>query len=301
MLGRTHAVTGWCAGLATAPLFGLAGGPALVFAAATTGAALVPDIDERNSTVSRSLGWISRLMSTIVRGTSKGAFYATRASNDVSRRQGSGTHRYLTHTLIWACTTGLIAMLIPTAASHYGGPHAGAISVLVCGLLLVLLAATAVGAWALIAGLIGVAATLYTGELMMLNELTVHLGVAVGLGQITHIAGDWSTEAPVPALWPIPIRGRRWYPCTAPKFMRFKVGSPFERQHVFPAFALLGVMLLPHVPEVTAELLTLISAHFETGVSEDVNSRQVWLGAAIAWLALIGTGFARGDRARQRV
>src|SRR5690606_29070613 len=148
------------------------------FAAWTTGAALVTDIDETRSTVSRSLGWLSGLFSRVLRGMSQGIFHLSRSSRDVSRRQASAKHRYLTHTLVWACGTGILAGLIPVIAERIGGPSAGAWSVLACGLLLVLLATKAVGIWALSAGLVGLAIVLASGELMSLNELTLHLGVA---------------------------------------------------------------------------------------------------------------------------
>ena len=64
MMGRTHALTGWCAGLALAPAVG-AGSvhKAVIFAATTAGFALLPDLDHPGASASRLLGWLTGALS----------------------------------------------------------------------------------------------------------------------------------------------------------------------------------------------------------------------------------------------
>ena len=71
MMGRSHALSGWCAGLAVAPLIGLTSVAQVVpFAAATAGYALVPDLDHPGASASRLLGPVTCLVSGVVRAFS---------------------------------------------------------------------------------------------------------------------------------------------------------------------------------------------------------------------------------------
>ena len=57
MMGRTHALTGWCAGLVVAPLTGVDSiAQAVVFASTTAGFALLPDLDHPGARASKLLG-----------------------------------------------------------------------------------------------------------------------------------------------------------------------------------------------------------------------------------------------------
>jgi len=57
MMGRTHALTGWCAGSAAAGLLGYHQlEQAVLLAATTAGFALLPDLDHPQATPSRLLG-----------------------------------------------------------------------------------------------------------------------------------------------------------------------------------------------------------------------------------------------------
>lgn len=118
MMGRTHALTGWCAGLALAPLVDLnTVAEAVVFAAATAGYALLPDLDHPSSRASRLLGPVTGLVSRALRAASSALYRATRGPRD---ERGSGTHRHMTHTLLWA---GLLGVLVAVGTSA-GGPCA---------------------------------------------------------------------------------------------------------------------------------------------------------------------------------
>ena len=52
------------------------------------------------------------------------------------------------------------------------------------------------------------------------------LGTAVTLGMLVHAVGDAVTESGAPLLWPVPIRGRTWYPVGGP---RVAGSAPAER------------------------------------------------------------------------
>lgn len=236
MMGRTHALTGWCAGLAVAPLVG-AGSvhQAVAFAATTAGFALLPDLDHPGAGASRLLGPVTGALSWLLRRISSALYALTKGPRD-ERHQGM--HRHLSHTLLFAVGLGALTMW----GTREGGWYA------VAGVVLfgVLLATDALGDWLLLVA--GGAATWWAltasaaGEL---HELTGWLGVAVAAGCFTHCLGDALTEAGCPFLFPVPIAGETWYELRPPGFLRIRTGKRVENLVIFPVFVVLAVLLVP--------------------------------------------------------
>ena len=77
------------------------------------------------------------------------------------------------------------------------------------------------------------------------------LGAAVTLGMLVHAVGDAVTESGAPLLWPVPIRGRTWYPVGGPRVARFRTGGVVESWLVAPALTVgtlvLTVLVVPGV------------------------------------------------------
>lgn len=238
MMGRTHALTGWCAGLAIAPLVG-AGTveQAVLFAVTTAGFALLPDLDHPHARASKLLGPFSRVLSWLLRRTSAALYALTKGPRDEKR---TGTHRHLSHTVLFAVGLGALA----TAGTAAGGPYAVA-AVAVLGLLL---AEDALGDWLLLVSAGGVIWWLYQAgpnPTAQLEDLSGWLGVAVAAGCVTHCLGDAITESGCPFLFPIPIAGETWYELRPPKALRIRTGKKVERLLIFPVFAVLAVLLVP--------------------------------------------------------
>lgn len=77
------------------------------------------------------------------------------------------------------------------------------------------------------------------------------LGVGVAVGSFTHCLGDSCTLAGCPWLWPIPIKGQRWYPIGTPEFLRFRTGTEeYDGEDWLRALMWVGIVLLAlaHVP-----------------------------------------------------
>ncbi|WP_091509386.1 MULTISPECIES: metal-dependent hydrolase [Amycolatopsis] len=237
-MGRTHALTGWCAGLAVAPTVGASSvHQAVAFAATTAGFALLPDLDHPGAGASRLLGPVTGALSWLLRRLSSMLYAVTKGPRDERHR---GMHRHLSHTVLFAAGLGALTMW----GTRAGGWYAVA-GVVLFGLLL---AADALGDWLL---LVGAGAVVWwartasaAGEL---QELTGWLGVAVAVGCLTHCLGDSLTEAGCPFLFPVPIAGETWYELRPPSFLRFRTGKRVENLLVFPAFVVLGVLLVPGV------------------------------------------------------
>ncbi|MEV5962412.1 metal-dependent hydrolase [Kribbella sp. NPDC051952] len=244
MMGRSHAVSGWCAGLAVAPLIGLTSVAEMVpFAAATAGYALVPDLDHPGASASRLLGPVTRLVSGAVRTFSGVLYNLTKGPRD---EDSTGKHRHATHTLAAAIGLGILAASLGDRGKW------AVLAVAVTGLLL---AADALGDWIIFVAL-GGAAWSVTGTALPgttaadavqagLSEIGGWIGMAVGLGMFVHCLGDSLTRSGCPWLWPLPIRGETWYELRLPRLFRFSTNSWVERLLIVPALTVAAVLLLP--------------------------------------------------------
>src|SRR5690606_371388 len=160
MMGRTHALTGWCAGLVVAPLVDAAGAhQAVAFATVTSGFALLPDLDHPGASASRLLGPITKAVSWPPRKASaapsarstgppaddcKGPHRPlSHASLAIGPRDEDckGTHRHLSHAGVFAVLLGLLTAV----GTEKGGPWA----VAGVAIFALLLAEDALGDWLL--------------------------------------------------------------------------------------------------------------------------------------------------------
>jgi membrane-bound metal-dependent hydrolase YbcI (DUF457 family) len=240
MMGRTHALTGWCAGLAVAPLLGATGlVDAVLVAATTAGYALLPDLDHPGARASRLLGPITGTVSVGVRSGSRWLYERTRGPRDERHR---GEHRHGTHTIAFAVLAGTLTWV----GTSWAGT-AGVLGVLVLG---TALAVDALGDWllpvVLVAGMVwlGTAGGDAAGALAGLSGT---LGVAVGVGCLVHCLGDALTLSGCPVLWPMRIRGETWFEVRPPRGWRFRTGGVVEQLVVVPLFVVGGVLLVPGV------------------------------------------------------
>jgi membrane-bound metal-dependent hydrolase YbcI (DUF457 family) len=244
-MGRSHALSGWCAGLAMAPLVGLTSVAQVVpFAAATAGYALLPDLDHPGASASRVLGPITGIVSGAVRAFSGLLYSITKGPRD---EDSTGRHRHASHTLAAALLLGFLTSRLGAA----GGWRA----VLGVALFGLILAAHVLGDWVLAvvvgAGAWSLAGTWLPGtpavEVLRggLDEIGSWIGAAVALGMFVHCLGDSLTRSGCPWLWPLPIRGETWFELRLPRAFRFRTGGWVERLIIAPLLLAGGVLLLP--------------------------------------------------------
>ncbi|MFD9740099.1 metal-dependent hydrolase [Umezawaea sp. NPDC059074] len=243
--GPTHAMSGllaWAAVTAIAadhPIGQLHPQGWVVGAVLATGAALLPDLDHPGSTVSRTFGPLTEGISGGVSAVSSFVYRTTRTKRD-SKRDGS--HRGLTHTLVFAlfATVGTTAIVqtsqkwvLPLLMFVFAG-------LAVRGILndwhpkqdaLLITAASAGITWLCLSWTERTAAS------------AAACGVAVGIGCVAHYLGDAITEQGCPMLWPIPLGGKTWYNVAPPKPMRMKTGGKVEMAVVGPIITVLSVWL----------------------------------------------------------
>lgn len=230
-MGQSHAVSGvagWVALCAAGSLVGVDVEPStvLVGAGVSAGFALAPDIDHPGSTIARSLGPVTRVIARTV------SYVADKVQDWTClccKDPDTVAHRALTHTAAGALATGALVAL---AGARLGRPAA-----LVIVALAVALAVRGVvpTKWR---GTLGAAAAgaIAAGLVFELGPVSGWwwLGVPAGFGVLAHIVGDGLTKSAVPLLWPLKIRGCRWFPCGSPRWLRFRTGGRVERWLVGP-------------------------------------------------------------------
>jgi membrane-bound metal-dependent hydrolase YbcI (DUF457 family) len=238
MMGKTHAASGVCAGLALAPWVGATTLPAaVVVATVTAGAALLPDLDHPGARASRLLGPVTGLLSRGLRAASRWLYARTKGPRDERHR---GEHRHLTHTLLFAV---LLGTLVAAGSAAWGVPF-------IAGTLVVgtLLAVDALGDWLLPVAAGAALVWLVPSGGDNLGDLagtSGWLGIAVGVGCFVHCLGDACTLSGCPFLAPLPIAGERWYEIRPPRLLRICTGSKVEKRAVFSFFVVVALLLLP--------------------------------------------------------
>lgn len=248
MMGRTHAATGLLAGLALAPAVGLATThQVVVFAATTAGFALLPDLDHPTASATRLFGWPTRAVSWLLRRVSAGVYALTKGPRD---EKVTGTHRHLSHTLLFA-----VALGAATSAGCAAGGPAAVLGVLILGLLL---AVAALGDWLLVVYGGAVAwwgVTAPGNPAAELAGISGWLGIAVGVGCFVHCLGDALTESGCPFLFPLSLAGERWYELRPPKPLRLHTGKKMETRVVFPVVVLACGLAVPGVWDQVVEIV----------------------------------------------
>lgn len=240
MMGRTHALTGLCAGLAVSPLVVGTLAQAVLFSAVTAGYALLPDLDHPGARASRLLGPVTGVLSAGVRAGSRWLYARTKGPRD---ERHTGEHRHATHTVAFALLAGTA-----TALGTWLGSTWVPAGIVVLG---ILFAADALGDWVLVFAGTCVAAWWGSvdGELLGTFAGTGPvLGIAVTLGCVTHCLGDAVTLSGCPFLWPLPIAGETWYEIRPPRALRFRTGGVIEKTAVFPAFVVIAALLSLGLP-----------------------------------------------------
>lgn len=250
MMALGHAKTGVVVGLTVADLAHTSIAVGLVATLLTTGAALLPDLDHPSATAAHAFGPVSKLAARLLDQVGIRIYNATATRYDRRVRDG---HRTITHTVVFALLAGLGVGALDASVGRWAllGTLFVLASLAVRGLTAsprrdprahrilrrVRMISHALhwgwrarvrahrfhaNAWS-----VSMYAVLFTGiAYFAVPQIDpVLMGECVALGCWTHCLGDSCTLAGCPWLWPIKIRGRRWYPLGTPQFLRFRTGG----------------------------------------------------------------------------
>jgi membrane-bound metal-dependent hydrolase YbcI (DUF457 family) len=208
-------------------------------AALTSGSALLPDLDHPPSTVARSFGPVTRVLSRGVNQVSVGIYNVTRLKGDPHR---NGGHRTFTHTAVFAALGGTVAAALVLLHNPW----------ITAGLLFFL---TGLGVRGLLhewdhaadTFVVIVLSSIITWQCWTWShtggDKAAWVGLTVLVGCLAHCVGDAVTEEGCPILWPVPVGRHLWYPIGLPKPMRYRTGGKVELMFVGPLCTVLSVWL----------------------------------------------------------
>ncbi|TXS81758.1 hypothetical protein CHU70_10845 (plasmid) [Corynebacterium sp. LK10] len=231
VMGPTHSMSGAAVGLAVAQLIPASWGgvtspaEAFVFAGIGAGAALLPDLDSPQATVSRSFGPASIGLSHLVENSAQALVNVTRTPKD--EYCGNG-HRTATHTIWFAIAAGLAC----SALVAIGGKTA-TIALLFfflgLGLRGLFPSWSKQNDWLAISALsLGIALAVW--QFVPASASPAAIGCAVAVGVLTHIFGDWLTKAGVPMLGGVvTVNGKRWWDFGAPGALRISANGTADQ------------------------------------------------------------------------
>ncbi|GAA1512277.1 metal-dependent hydrolase [Agromyces terreus] len=205
MMGITHATSGaaaWIAVTSTMPVLGTGAYPldpvgVLAVTAVAAGAALLPDADHHSATIARSVPVLGRLVARTV-GTLSGG-----------HRQGahSAVAVIVVALAAWALTLLTVTVDGAGGADRADGPHGISIGAGIGAATLICFGLKARGfvrnwpaAWVL-------GAATGTAIVVFAPEQVAWFPLAVTIGFVAHLAGDFLTTGGVPGvLWPQVVR-----------------------------------------------------------------------------------------------
>lgn len=270
VMGPTHAMSGaavWLTATALGTtLVGMAEPSlAVIFlgTAVIAGAALFPDFDSHSATAVRSFGVFGTIVHQIVDGVSVLVYNLTRTKYDGSRENG---HRTLMHTGVMAVLVGLAVSGLSSFTQEieiFGRIFTlgQCFSLLTMFIMLHLGLAglfekqvkkmrKSLGVYSML--IISFILTTIVGFTLPENDTLPWLGICVSAGMLMHCLGDAITKMGVPLLWPLKIKGKRWWDITLPSFMRIKAGGTFEYAVLLPALTLITIIgAIYHIPGVS--------------------------------------------------
>lgn len=272
MLGKGHAVSGatiWLTGWAWTDIAGLSHphpDVIVVGGLVCAGAALLPDLDHPDSRLAHAGGDFTEKIAHVLAWLGRNIHAATKLDADRPDEDG---HRTITHTAVFAVLAGCLTAGISGLSDNAGAALAAwtglaglaPLGKLLTGVLVFLF--VRLGYAAARAAFPGRRKRVKLGVrwrkdnlIALLCALTAcalvppdvwWLGLAVGIGCGTHLAGDVITASGCPVLWPLPVPSRTtrydrkqrarvpvtvwrtWYLVGTPQWMRFPVGSATER------------------------------------------------------------------------
>lgn len=196
-----------------------------LFALIMGAGALLPDLDNTNSSAESSLGWIGSALSLFMRAT------APLIQNLVHSRYDKdldNPHRGFYHTTVSAVLCSVLVSL----SVMWGGVWVA----LILAFIGVHITFCTLGKnFKLLKGnklennLISLVITgVILGSIYMFLPKDTNwsfVGVAFGVGWFIHILGDMVTTQGVPILWPLPIKGRMWWQV---RLLKIRTGGPAE-------------------------------------------------------------------------
>lgn len=222
----------------------------LMFCLVTAGGALLPDLDNTQSTAKSSMGIMGTGISAFMRATSP--IIQTVLATPYDRKNmsdGVDAHRGFYHTFISGILIGGVFMFLCSSRFHIGILTGDYMAMLLMFISMDMAISAIIGSiWKsktmtdmLVSMGITMLASIFIWQNMDHSNGYSIIGLALGLGWIIHIIGDMFTTQGVPALFPIPIKGKFWYDI---RVLRIKAGGVIENIVFTPLFIIIIIVCI---------------------------------------------------------
>lgn len=199
------------------------------------GGALMPDLDNTNSSAESALGFVGSALSAVMRATApiiQGLVH-TKYDKDVET-----AHRGFYHTAVAAALFGALTAALCSIRGVTGEIIALALAFIGVHIALSTLAKKILKIksglqGAIIATVTSLGVSLLLWAMLPQDAGYTSIGIAFGVGWLVHILGDMCTTQGVPILWPIPIKGKMWWKV---RLLPIKAGGVIENVIFTPLF-----------------------------------------------------------------
>lgn len=234
MMNGAHSATGVLCGVAIAVAVDAPPAALALSILVGAGAALLPDIDHDQATITRSSGPITRGVAELLQALARQVYRWTRLAHDPPATGKAGEHRGLIHSPLFALLTGGV-IAAGALASHWAGIAvaylltSAAIRSLRWSLPRSVRTKLLLG-WTFTPPLLAAASTYGLVAAGAVDQVGPWLGGIVAAGMVVHSLGDGMTNSGIPFWWPVRRRCDR---CrhdggTCP-------GARWDRQNVLPS------------------------------------------------------------------
>ena len=222
------------------------------------GSALMPDLDAVQSTSINTLGPIGKVLSTLMRGFSSIIQSTIRAKGDSVDQD---PHRGFWHTILSGFLAGFLVYTLTKIDVEFftlGSKSITFATFIVAFIIYISIQLLIASLFKKLykksknslTGMVTLKASSLIITLSLLSLLPSELnydwvGAAVAFGWILHLLGDAMTVSGVPLLFPIKIKGKRWWNHRLP--FAIKAGGFIEMSIIIPIFLIMAVVSMTAV------------------------------------------------------
>lgn len=216
----------------------------------SAGGALIPDLDNTNSSAESQLGIFGTMLSAFMRATAPLVKAALHTKYD---KNIDNAHRGFYHTGLCAVLMGaLFAFLCSPVINFKVGPvtcNGRTVALILAFISTDLALSTIIGAiWKSKKTLDMIISLSMSFGIawLLLSIMPAHvpytlIGLLFGLSMLIHDLGDCFTTQGAPILFPLPIRGKMWYDV---RFLKIKAGGLIENYVFMPVFIVIIILSL---------------------------------------------------------
>lgn len=214
------------------------------------GASRLPDLDNTKSSAISALGPFGEVLSEVMRSLSVMVFHISKTKYD---GKDANPHRGFFHTAVSGILLFFLVLSTTSIKGEIQGVPTSQIFAMIWVFICSKIAFSAILSKTLkkykkksklLAGGINTILSFFISILIIIltrNSTPNYqwLAFVIAFGYISHIIGDTMTVSGAPILFPIPIKGKRWFNV---RIARFEAGGEIEKIILIPTFLIISIL-----------------------------------------------------------